>query len=100
MAFTATDQKWWLAPALLFLPDVFMAGYARSSRVGARLYNVAHSYPLPALVGGIALWQDIVLLQAVAVLWFAHIGLDRFLGYGLKYEDGFTHTHLGTIGHA
>jgi hypothetical protein len=100
LAFAATDQHWWLVPALLFVPDVFMAGYARSSRVGARLYNLAHSYPLPALVGALALWQDALLLQAVAVLWFAHIGLDRLLGYGLKHDDSFTHTHLGMIGHA
>jgi hypothetical protein len=37
-------------------------------------------------------------LTAVAIVWFAHIGLDRALGYGLKYADGFQHTHLGTIG--
>ena len=98
IAFAATDEKWWLVPALLFLPDVFMAGYARSSRVGAQLYNLAHSYPVPAVVGGLALWQDAVLLQAVTVLWLAHIGMDRLLGYGLKYDDSFTHTHLGTIG--
>ena len=96
--FVATGQRWWLVPALLLVPDVFMAGYARSSRLGARLYNLAHSYPLPALVGALALWQDTRLLQAVAVLWFAHIGMDRLLGYGLKHDDSFTHTHLGMIG--
>jgi hypothetical protein len=100
VAFAATNERWWLVPALLFLPDLFMAGYARSSRLGARLYNLAHSYPLPAIVGGLALWQGTVLLQAAAVLWFAHIGLDRLLGYGLKHDDSFTHTHLGKIGHS
>jgi hypothetical protein len=24
--------------------------------------------------------------------------MDRLFGYGLKYPDAFTHTHLGTIG--
>lgn len=100
VAFAATDEPWWLVPALLFLPDLFMAGYARSSRLGARLYNLAHSYPLPAFVGGLALWQGSVLLEAAALLWFAHIGMDRLLGYGLKHDDSFTHTHLGTIGHS
>jgi hypothetical protein len=28
----------------------------------------------------------------------AHIGLDRALGYGLKYNAGFVFTHLGRIG--
>jgi hypothetical protein len=98
LAFAATDQTWWLVPALLFVPDVFMAGYARSSRLGALTYNLAHSYPLPALVGALALWQDAPAAQAAAVLWFAHIGMDRLLGYGLKHDDSFKHTHLGTIG--
>ena len=98
IAFTATEQAWWLIPAVLFLPDLAMLGYARSSRLGALTYNLAHSYPLPALVGGWAIWQDATGMQAVTLLWFAHIGLDRMLGYGLKHSDGFTHTHLGTIG--
>lgn len=28
----------------------------------------------------------------------AHSSLDRVLGYGLKYPDSFSHTHLGRIG--
>jgi hypothetical protein len=34
----------------------------------------------------------------VALIWSAHIGIDRALGYGLKYGDGFASTHLGPIG--
>src|SRR3954470_22529461 len=41
---------------------------------------------------------EAVLSQAAALIWFAHIGLDRALGYGLKYDDSFQHTHLGWIG--
>jgi hypothetical protein len=26
------------------------------------------------------------------------VGFDRALGYGLKYQAGFKHTHLGLIG--
>jgi hypothetical protein len=33
--------------------------------------------------------------MALALVWLAHIGLDRLLGTGLKYNDRFTHTHLG-----
>jgi hypothetical protein len=32
---------------------------------------------------------------ALALAWLAHIGLDQLLGMGLKYNDRFTHTHLG-----
>ena len=97
--FTALDQPWWLLPLLLFVPDLLMAGYARSRRTGAILYNLAHSYPAPAAVGAVASVAGQPLWQAVALVWFAHIGLDRALGYGLKYQTSFQDTHLGRIGH-
>ena len=96
--FAGLDEPWWLVPALLFVPDVFMAGYARSSRTGALLYNTAHSYPAPALLAVIATMADEPLWQGVALVWFAHIGMDRALGYGLKYDTDFKDTHLGRIG--
>jgi hypothetical protein len=97
-AFLATDEAWWLLPALLLLPDLFMVGYAKSSRTGALLYNVAHSYPLPAVIGAIGVLADRPLVWALALIWFAHIGMDRLFGYGLKYDSGFGDTHLGRIG--
>ena len=97
--FGGLDEPWWLVPLLLFAPDLFMAGYAASSRLGAWSYNLAHSYPAPALLGALALVADRPLWQGVALVWLAHIGLDRALGYGLKYETGFHDTHLGRIGH-
>jgi hypothetical protein len=36
----------------------------------------------------------------LALIWLAHIGIDRALGYGLKYASGFGFTHLGRIGPA
>jgi hypothetical protein len=97
--FAGLDEPWWLVPALLFVPDVFMAGYAKSSQVGAMLYNAAHSYPAPAVLGALASVADEPLWQGVALVWFARIGMDRALGYGLKYETDFKDTHLGRIGH-
>jgi len=43
---------------------------------------------------------DSPLTLSIALIWLAHIGIDRALGYGLKYETGFTYTHLGRIGAA
>jgi hypothetical protein len=34
----------------------------------------------------------------IAAIWAAHIGLDRMLGYGLKYTSSFNDTYLGHIG--
>jgi hypothetical protein len=95
--FTALDEAWWLVPVLLFVPDLFMAGYVRSTRVGAAVYNLGHSYPAPAVLGVVAVAASSPLWQAVALIWFAHIGMDRALGYGLKYDDSFKHTHLGWL---
>ena len=97
--FAGLDEPWWLVPLLLFVPDAFMVGYAKSNRVGALLYNFAHSYPAPAVLGALATVADEPLWQGVALVWFAHIGMDRALGYGLKYETDFRDTHLGRIGH-
>jgi hypothetical protein len=36
-------------------------------------------------------------LLLVGIIWVAHIGFDRLLGYGLKYETGFKDTHLGKV---
>ena len=40
------------------------------------------------------------LTLALVLLWFAHIGMDRLARYGLKYDAGFQHTHLGGPGPA
>ena len=39
-----------------------------------------------------------VTLVSLALIWVAHIGFDRMLGYGLKYPTAFGHTHLGVVG--
>ena len=96
--FSGLDQPWWIVPVLLFVPDVSMAGYARSSRLGATLYNAGHSYLAPAALGAVATTAGAPLWQGVALVWFAHIGMDRALGYGLKYPTDFRDTHLGRIG--
>ena len=88
----------WSLFALLFLaPDVFMVGYLAGSKVGAVLYNFAHTYlsPLVLLLAGLCL--PISMLQAVALIWIAHIGFDRLLGYGLKYSTEFKDTHFGRV---
>ena len=34
----------------------------------------------------------------IGIVLFGHSSMDRFFGYGLKYENGFKFTHLGEIG--
>jgi hypothetical protein len=95
-----TPDSWSLFAVLFFLPDVSMVGYAANSRLGALLYNSIHTYVGPSLLGALAvLWLGPTAL-AVALVWAAHIGFDRGLGYGLKYSSAFEDTHLGRIGRA
>ena len=91
----------WLVYALLILaPDLSFLGYLAGPRIGAVIYNAAHSYmaPMALMTTGFALSSPLVL--SIAMIWLAHIGLDRALGYGLKYSSGFGFTHLGRIGRA
>ena len=62
--------------------------------LGAICYNIVHSYVLPltlALFGAIA---GRPLALYLVLIWGAHIGFDRVLGYGLKYPTAFKDTHL------
>jgi Domain of unknown function (DUF4260) len=89
--------SWWLFALLLLVPDVSMVGYLAGPRVGAAAYNVFHSYPLPAALGIFGLLAVSPFAVAVALVWFAHIGMDRLVGYGLKYPTGFKDTHLQRV---
>lgn len=96
--FNSTHQNWWWVPALLFVPDIFMVGYAKSSRLGALMYNIGHTYLLPASLALYGLHSHRPFVIGIGLIWLAHIGMDRVLGYGLKYDDNFKHTHLGDLG--
>jgi hypothetical protein len=89
----------WLVFAILFLaPDLSFAAYLAGPRAGAIVYNAAHSYlaPVALMTAGFAAAEPLTL--SIAMIWLAHIGIDRALGYGLKYQAGFGLTHLGRIG--
>jgi hypothetical protein len=93
-----TGASWWLFAGLWLLPDLSMLGYLSSPCWGARIYNAVHSYVLPGVLILFALLFDAKAQLPVALIWINHIGIDRLLGYGLKYSNGFGWTHLGRIG--
>lgn len=89
----------WGAFALLFLlPDLSLLGYMRNPRFGAMAYNAAHSTIGPAAAIAIGVLAGQPVAMAIGLIWLAHIGFDRMLGYGLKYGSTFRATHLGRIG--
>jgi hypothetical protein len=89
---------WWLYAILFFAPDLSFLGYLAGPKIGAWVYNAMHStvVPMAMLTVGFGFAPPLVL--SLALIWLAHIGFDRALGYGLKYQAGFGFTHLGRIG--
>ena len=85
----------WLLFALLFLaPDLSMIGYAGGPRIGAMTYNAAHTLVGPFALAAVGVLADQETLTTLAVIWLAHIAMDRMAGYGLKLPTGFKDTHL------
>ena len=90
--------NWWLFALLLLAPDLSFFGLYAGEKIGARIYNLAHTYTVPAVLGAIGWFSGVHWLVEVGLIWASHIAMDRALGYGLKYP-GYDHqTHLGLIG--
>lgn len=98
LVYSRLDASWWLLAILFFAPDLFMLGYLVGRKVGAAIYNLGHCYALPLVLIGVGMFWDTAQATAIGVIWAAHIGFDRALGYGLKYPDGFGSSHLGQVG--
>jgi hypothetical protein len=95
--YARTDGSWWLFALLFFAPDLAMVGYMAGGRIGSVVYNLAHTITVPLVLGMVGIVADADLAVQVALIWIAHIGFDRLMGYGLKYPDGFKETHLGRV---
>jgi hypothetical protein len=95
--YSRSDSDWLMFVLLFFVPDVSMIGYAVNTAIGATIYNLVHAYALPAILGLAGLFTANALLIALSLIWFAHIGLDRMLGFGLKYPTIFKDTHLQRV---
>lgn len=96
--FVVAGFDWWWLLALFLAFDLSMVGYAVSPSLGAWTYNMIHSYIGPGLVLALAAVTDGREWVFLALVWAFHVAVDRGLGYGLKFTDRFTHTHLGEIG--
>ena len=83
-----------------FAPDLAFFGYLAGARAGAVCYNATHCYIGAVSVLAIGAVSGVHAFVAAGLIWCAHIGMDRALGYGLKYAVGFGFTHLGSIGRA
>ncbi|MBX3062883.1 MAG: DUF4260 domain-containing protein [Anaerolineae bacterium] len=82
---------------LLFLPDVSMIGYLANPRVGSVIYDAVHTYLVPAVLLLVGLAFGSLVAVQIALIWITHIGIDRLMGYGLKYPTAFKDTHIQRI---
>jgi hypothetical protein len=91
------DFGWILFAALALAPDLSVLGYAAGPRIGAACYDALHTYVLPVALGAAGVLAGADLAVQLALIWLVHIGVDRALGYGLKYPTRFQDTHLQRV---
>ncbi len=96
--FSQSGASWWLFAALILVPDLSMCFYLVGPRGGAIAYNALHAYLGPVALLGASAALAAPAGISIALIWGAHIGIDRALGFGLKYQEAFNSTHLGRTG--
>jgi hypothetical protein len=92
------EVAWWWYLLVFIGPDISMLGYLAGNKAGAISYDLFHHKAI-----GIAFIITGYFFHANEIVWtglvlFGHSSFDRMMGYGLKFFDGFQHTHLGKIG--
>ncbi len=92
------DESWWLFATLFLAPDLSFFAYVAGPRAGAIAYNAVHTSAGPVLLVMAGFLVPSKIAVGIGLIWLAHCGFDRALGYGLKYQAGFGFTHLGPIG--
>ena len=98
VAYHALDASWAAFALLLLTPDLALLGYLGGPRLGALAYNSVHTYLAPALLALVGTLGLVANVWPIALIWVAHIGMDRALGLGLKFASAFGATHLGNVG--
>jgi hypothetical protein len=98
VVYAVSGGNWLMFLLLCLAPDLAMLGYLAGPRIGSMVYNALHhlAAPLALLLGAWLLDAPSAILQ-VALIWIVHIGIDRAIGYGLKYPTGFKATHLQSV---
>ena len=97
IAYGYLGYNWWVFALLLMWSDLSFIAYALDKRFGSVVYNIVHSYPLPLLLVGASFFFSWPVGLQFALIWLAHIGMDRLFGYGLKYPGEFKTTHMSNI---
>ena len=91
------DYSWIVFLLFILAPDLSALGFLINQRVGAITYNVFHTYLLvwPFIFCGF-IWSNDLLMVSGLIL-AAHIGVDRALGYGLRFTHSLKENHLNKL---
>lgn len=92
--YRAGHFSWGLFALLFLAPDLFMLGYLLDAKWGAAFYNLVQTYTGPVALLLISFVLPAPQLNPCGLIWLAHLGFDRMLGFGLKYPTFFKDTHL------
>jgi len=96
--FALTGYPWWLFVALFMVPDLALLVFMADRRTGVIVYNALHTKIGPIVLLAVMFATSQLVWGALAAIWLAHIGMDRMVGYGLRYTDETDMTHLGPVG--
>ncbi|HDR4422007.1 TPA: DUF4260 domain-containing protein [Bacillus cereus] len=88
------EFSWIIFLVFLLAPDLSMLAYGINNHVGAKIYNIFHTYNISIVIAIIGVYFKIDTVIMIGLIWTAHIGMDRMCGYGLKYETDFKDTHI------
>ena len=90
------------AAIVVFVPDLFFPEKFRQNRKVEMVYDLLHTYPLPSIAMFISVVTDFKFEHtstAYVFLWFTHIGFDRLIGRGAKYDGVFVDRQLALARH-
>ena len=89
--------SWWTFLLLLLTPDLAFLFHLAGKRIGNTVYNIVHTYIFPVVLALVSANSGNELGLQLALIWLAHIGMDRAVGYGFKYPDETRKTHFSVI---
>jgi hypothetical protein len=95
--YKAAEGHWLWFVVLFLAPDLSMIGYLVNARAGSTTYDLVHTYATPVILLAVGWSIHLPGFIFAGLILAAHIGLDRFLGYGLKYPTAFRDTHIQRV---
>ena len=80
--------SWWVLTILFLAPHLSFLACLTDARTSAIVHNIAHNYMVPVALLPLGFATAEPLTLWIAIIWLGPIGIDRALGYGLKYATG------------